>query len=179
MSNPGQTEERRPWPSVGRLAQPLVANLLRKSGALRLGVERTAAGATIVDGGIRSAAGLEAGRRIAEICMGGLGNVTLGPGSPFRDWPFRVSVSAADPVLACLASQYAGWSLSHGEGDDAYFAMASGPGRARAAKEVLFEELGYTDRDTSWGFFVLETDRSPPDELIARVARTAASNRTR
>ena len=170
MSNPGQSEERRPWPSVGRLAQPLVANLLRKSGALRLGVERTAAGATIVDGGIRSAAGLEAGRRIAEICMGGLGNVTLGPGSPFRDWPFRVSVSTADPVLACLASQYAGWSLSHGEGDDAYFAMASGPGRARAAKEVLFEELGYTDRDTSWGFFVLETDRSPPDELIARVA---------
>ena len=102
--------------------------------------------------------------------MGGLGSVTLAPGSPFPDCPFLVSVSAADPVLACLASQYAGWSLSHGDGDDAYFAMASGPGRARAAKEALFEELGYTDTEAFWGFFVLETDRAPPDELIARVA---------
>ena len=48
--------------------------------------------------------------------------------------------------------------------------MASGPGRARAAKEELFQELGYTDSEAFWGFFVLETDRAPPDELIARVA---------
>ena len=171
MSDGRRILDGRPWPSVGRLTQPLVAELLRVSESLRLGVERTAAGATIVDGGIRSAAGLEAGRRIAEICLGGLGRVSLGPGSPFPDWPFRVSVTAADPVLACLASQYAGWSLSHGEGDAAYFAMASGPGRARAAKEALFEELGYTDRATAWGFFVLETDRRPPDELIAQVAQ--------
>jgi methenyltetrahydromethanopterin cyclohydrolase len=157
-------------PSVGRMTQPLVADLLRESGPLRLGVRRTAGGATVVDGGIHSGAGLEAGRRIAEICMGGLGRVSLAPGSPFPDWPFRVSTAASDPVLACLASQYAGWSLSHGEGNDAYFAMASGPGRARAAKEALFQELGYADTEAFWGFFVLETDRPPPDGLIARVA---------
>ena len=133
-------------------------------------MRRTKAGATIVDGGIEALGGIEAGRRIAEICMGGLGRVEVGAGSPFPDWPFRVSVSASDPVLACLASQYAGWSLSHGEGEGAYFAMASGPGRARAAKEELFEELGYADIEAFWGFFVLETDRAPPDELVARVA---------
>src|SRR5215208_2437754 len=157
-------EADRARPSVGRMTQPLVAQLLRDSGPLRLRVERTAGGATIVDGGIRSGAGLEAGRRIAEICMGGLGRVSLAPGSPFPDCPFLVNVSAADPVLACLASQYAGWKLSHGDGDNAYFAMASGPGRARAAKEALFEELDYTDTEAFWGFFVLETDRAPPDE---------------
>src|SRR5215208_5864379 len=151
-------EADRARPSVGRMTQPLVAQLLRDSGPLRLRVERTAGGATIVDGGIRTKAGLEAGRRIAEICMGGLGRVALAPGSPFPDWPFRVSVTAGDPVLACLASQYAGWSFSHGEGEGAYFAMASGPGRARAAKEELFHELGYTDTEAFWGFFVLETD---------------------
>ena len=74
----------------------------------------------------------------------GSAGVEIGAGSPFPDWPFRVSVSAGDPVVACLASQYAGWSLSHGEGESAYFAMASGPGRARAAKEELFQELAYT-----------------------------------
>ena len=170
MVTSGLASSTRAWPSVGRLTQPLVAELLRVSESLRLGVTRTVAGATIVDAGIRTAAGLEAGRRIARICMGGVGKVALGPGSPFPDWPFRVNVSAADPVLACLASQYAGWSLSHGEGEAAYFAMASGPGRARAAKEELFAELGYRDSGTAWGFFVLETDRPPPDELIARVA---------
>ena len=158
------------WPSVGRLTQPLLARLCREAAALRLGVRRTKAGATIVDGGIDVAGGIEAGRRIAEICLGGLGRVEIGSGSPFPDWPFQITVATGDPVVACLASQYAGWSLSHGEGDGSYFAMASGPGRARAAKEELFQELAYTDSEAFWGFFVLETDRCPPDELIARVA---------
>src|SRR4051794_1976397 len=158
------------WPSLGRAAQPLVARLVADAAALRLDVSRSASGATIVDGGIRAVGGLEAGRRIAEICMAGLGRVALAAGSPFPDWPFRVDVAASDPVLACLASQYAGWSLGHGEGEDTYAAMASGPGRARAAKEELFAELGYTDHAARWGFFVLETDRPPPDGLIARVA---------
>src|SRR5262245_5590018 len=126
------------WPSVGRLARPLVARLCREARALRLAVTRTAVGATIVDGGIAATGGVEAGRRIAEICLGGLGQVAIGRGSAIADWPFQVSVTASDPVLACLASQYAGWSLSHGEGAGGYFAMASGPGRARAAKEELF-----------------------------------------
>ena len=158
------------WPSVGRLTQPLVARLCREAAALRLGVRRTKAGATIVDAGIEALGGIEAGRRIAEICMGGLGRIEIGGGSPFPGWPFQLSVSAANPVVACLASQYAGWSLSHGEGESAYFAMASGPGRARAAKEELFRELAYTDLEALWGIFVLETDRAPPDDLIGRVA---------
>ena len=170
MSSPDEPVNASAWPSVGRLAQPLVAELCRDARMLRLGVSQTSSGVTLVDGGIQTPGGIEAGRRIAEICMGGLGRVAVGRGSPFADWPFQVSVSSSDPVVACLASQYAGWSLSHGEGDGAYFAMASGPGRARAAKEELFKELGYTDAETSGGFFVLETDRPPPDELTAQVA---------
>lgn len=137
---------------------------------LRLGVTRSAAGAAIVDAGIDAPGSLEAGRRIAEICLGGLGRVDLAQASSIPDWPFRVSVSASDPVMACLASQYAGWSLSHGEGSETYGAMASGPGRARAAKEHLFEELGYRDEAARWGFFVLESDKAPPDGLIEQVA---------
>jgi methenyltetrahydromethanopterin cyclohydrolase len=159
----------RTWPSIGRVAAPLCTALVDDAHLLRLGVERTAAGATIVDAGIEHPGGLEAGRRIAELCMGGLGRVVLSAGGPFEEAPFELVVSSANPVLACLASQYAGWSLSHGEGKDAWFAMASGPGRARAAKEGLFEELGYRD-SAGTACFVLETDRRPPDGLIARVA---------
>lgn len=157
-------------PSLGQAALPLVEALVADATRLRLGVRRSDTGAAIVDGGIAAPGGIEAGRRIAEICMGGLGRVEVAAGSPFPSWPFRVGVGASDPVLACLASQYAGWSLSHGEGEGAYFAMASGPGRAKAAKEDLFGELGYLDHAARWGFFVLETDKAPPDALIDRVA---------
>ena len=124
-------------PSLGRLAAPLVEALVAQAGPLRLGVARGAAGERLVDAGIRAPGGLEAGRRIAEICMGGLGRVDLAHGGGLEGSPFRVTVSSAEPVLACLGSQYAGWSLSHdGEGGDAFHAMASGPGRARAAGEA-------------------------------------------
>jgi methenyltetrahydromethanopterin cyclohydrolase len=159
-----------PRPSLGSTTEPLLAALLAEAPALRLEVLRSATGARLVDGGIAVPGGIEAGRRIAEICMGGLGRVAVGPGSPFPAWPFRVSVTASEPVLACLGSQYAGWSLSHGEGEGAYFAMASGPGRARARKESLFEELVYADDAADGACFVLETDRIPPDALIEEVA---------
>jgi methenyltetrahydromethanopterin cyclohydrolase len=101
--------------------------------------------------------------------MGGIGWVALGRGGD-DGWPFRVSVSSAQPVLACLASQYAGWHLAHGEGEGAYFAMASGPGRARAAGEHIFGELGYRDEAAESAVLVLETDKVPPDALVERVA---------
>ena len=107
---------------------------------------RSEGGATLVDAGIAVPGGLEAGRRIAEICMGGLGTVTLVPGDATVAACTQVHVHSADPVLACLASQYAGWSLSHGEGKGAFRALASGPGRAIARRETLFDELGYADR---------------------------------
>lgn len=157
------------WPSVNALAAPLVEALLRDAAVLRLGVTRQADGACIVDAGIASAGGVEAGRRIAEICLGGLGQVDITAGGAVAQWPWHVSVRTTNPVLACMGSQYAGWSLSSGEGKGAYHAMASGPGRAAAAREDLFSELAYRDRADRI-CLVLETDRPPPDELVRKVA---------
>ena len=166
------TEQRKigsDWPALGERTAPLLDALLADAAALRLGISREPDGAVVVDAGIASAGGIEAGRRIAELCLGGLGRVAIAAGGTAPGAPFRVEVSTAQPVLACLASQYAGWSLSHGEGKQSWFAMASGPGRARAAKEPLFDELGYRDASPA-GLFVLETDRPPPPALLARVA---------
>ncbi len=162
-----------PYPSLNQLALPLVAALTAASATLRLGVSKSRGGATLIDGGIAVPGGLEAGRRIAEICMGGLGTVTLVPGDGLNGgWP-HVHVHSANPVLACLGSQYAGWSLSDGEGKDAFHALASGPGRAVARREPLFDELGYADR-SGHAVFVLEVDRSPPDAVIRKVAGDCA-----
>ena len=156
------------WPSVNSQAAPLVAALLREHHALRLGVTRGPQGHTIVDAGISHAGGLEAGRRIAEICMGGFGTVNLSSGT--ARWPLQVNVHTSNPVLACLGSQYAGWSLSHGSGKGAFHALGSGPGRSLACKEELFAELGYRDQAEST-CLVLEVDKPPPQEVVEKVMR--------
>ena len=154
--------------SVNTLAAPLVAALAAEADALRIGVETQAGGARIIDAGIDQPGGIEAGRRIAEICLGGLGRVQLI--CMEGRWPLRLSVHSARPVLACLGSQYAGWSLAHEEGKGGFRALGSGPGRALAVKEELFKELGYRDHADS-GCLVLETDKRPPSEIIDKVVR--------
>lgn len=151
---------------INALANPLVESLVADALPLRLGLERMDNGCLLVDAGIAAPGGLEAGRRIAEICLGGLGRVALRAESRIGTWPSGVEVTASDPVLACLGSQYAGWSLSHG----AFQALGSGPGRSLACKEPLFEELGYRDR-ADRSCLVLETDRVPPAALADRIAR--------
>lgn len=156
-------------PSVNEGAAPLVARLLAEAEQLRVGVERTSAGYTLVDAGIEQRGGLAAGLLIAEICLGGLGRVTLDGGGRMAKWPWTLTTTSSNPVLACLGSQYAGWSLSHGEGEDAFFALGSGPARALAGTEPLFAELGYRDR-AAQAVLVLEVESPPPSALIAAVA---------
>jgi len=161
---------RLPATSVNANVRPLVDALVRDADALRLAVTTHSAGCRLVDAGIHCRGSLEAGRRIAEICMGGLGHVVLG--HVFDRWP-SLSVHSDEPVLACLGSQYAGWSLSHGEGKGAFHALGSGPARAIARREALFDELGYVDRcDTTC--IVLEVDREPPPEVIEKIVSSCA-----
>lgn len=155
--------------SINRIAAPLLEDLITRAGELRLGVSRQDNGVRIVDAGIVATGGIEAGRRIAEICLGGLGRVSLTPAGVFADWPWELAVATAQPVLACLGSQYAGWSLAHGEGKGSFFALGSGPGRALAGKEELYGELGYKDAAEST-CLVLETDKIPPLALLDKIA---------
>ncbi len=162
--------------SVNQLAAPLVGQLLEQAEALQLGISRHETGCAIVDAGIQCAGSAEAGRLIAEICMGGLGSVSLQADDRFTGWTDAVAVTSSDPVLACLASQYAGWALSH----EKFFSLGSGPARALAQREDLFKELGYTDTATST-CIVLETDKVPPVPVIEKIVRDtgiAAENLT-
>jgi methenyltetrahydromethanopterin cyclohydrolase len=152
--------------SVNQLAAPLVNQLLAQAAALQLGVSKHESGCTIVDAGIQHAGSAEAGRLIAEICMGGLGNVILQADDRFDGWNDAVVVTSTSPVLACLASQYAGWALSH----EKFFSLGSGPARALAQREDLFKELAYVDSATST-CIVLETDKVPPVQVIEKIVR--------
>ncbi|MCG8017294.1 MAG: methenyltetrahydromethanopterin cyclohydrolase [Candidatus Thiodiazotropha sp. 'RUGA'] len=158
-------------PSINALTAPLVKSLIDDAAQLRLDVKHLANGCRIVDAGINVSGCLEAGRRIAEICLGGLGSVTLSGSGPVAGWPLSVHVHTTDPVIACLGSQYAGWSLSHKqEGEKGFNALGSGPGRILALKEPLFKELDYRDQADST-CLVLEVDRFPPLPLCDRIAQ--------
>jgi methenyltetrahydromethanopterin cyclohydrolase len=160
------------YPSVNALSAPLIERLVADAATLRLAVSQTAGGARMVDAGAQARGSIEAGRRIAEICLGGLGTVTIAPSGPIASWPYSVTVHSADPVLACLGSQYAGWSLADETGDSGFFALGSGPGRAVAAVEDLYQELGYRDSATKTAL-VLEAAGGPPDSVVAKVAEAA------
>ena len=158
--------------SVNQRARPLVERLLAQADALEVRVRRDDSGACIVDAGIDARGSVEAGLLIAEICMGGLGQVGLRPGG-LEGWPTWIEVRSAQPVLACLGSQYAGWSLAASKeetGGKKFFSLGSGPARALAAKEKLFTELGYRDHGDA-GVLVLEVDRTPPKIIIDKLLR--------
>ena len=158
------------WTSVNAACQPLIDHLVADAQALQLDVSTLSNGTRIIDAGINCTGGLEAGRLIGEICMGGLGTATLGTNSGFENWPWSVNVHAKTPVLSCLGSQYAGWSLSHKSEDSKFFALGSGPGRALAGKEEVLKEFGYKDSAEST-CIVLEVDKFPPIEVAEKVAK--------
>ena len=169
--------------SVNTLARPLVARLLAQAEALQVQVKRDASGVSIVDAGIDASGSIEAGLLIGEICLGGLGQVRLRPGA-VEGWPTWIEVQSAQPVLACLGSQYAGWSLAASKeetGGKKFFSLGSGPARALAGKEKLFAELGYRDPiggaangAAKTGVLVLEVDRAPPKIIIDKLLHDCA-----
>ena len=152
--------------SVNQLSEPLLKRLLANANDLHIGVSLHESGCTLVDAGIKHAGSAEAGRLIAEICMGGLGEVHLEKNNDFNHFPEGIAVKSVQPVLACLASQYAGWALQSGK----FFALGSGPARALAQREELFKELNYQDATTSTSI-VLETDKIPPAKVIEKIVR--------
>ena len=157
-------------PSVNSCSAPLVAELIERAEHLRIGVDQMAGGTRVVDAGIDHPGSIEAGLLVARICMAGLGEVGLRANPVFPDWPWQVEVRTSQPVLACLLSQYAGWSLSVDGPEKKWSALGSGPGRALAAREPLFAELDYRDR-ADHACLVLETERRPPPALAEKVAR--------
>jgi methenyltetrahydromethanopterin cyclohydrolase len=123
---------------------------------------------TVVDFGIEAPGGLEAGIVLARVCMADLATIRIRMDVAYP-WPM-VEVYTDHPILACLASQYAGWEI---KGND-YFAMGSGPMRAVAAREPLFEELGYREKMipelNEDCFGVLESSKLPPESVFLDIA---------
>ena len=163
--------------SVNERAATLVDRLVADAAELKIGVARGSLGELLIDAGANHPGSIAAGLRVAEICMGGLGSVALEPSATTPNWPWTLVSRSSNPVIACLASQYAGWRLSHEDGADKFFALGSGPGRALGRREPLFDELGYADK-AARATLVLES-AGPPPLAGRREGRTRLRRRAR
>jgi methenyltetrahydromethanopterin cyclohydrolase len=161
LSGAGLGLNERAWRIADRLAED--------AAAWRVAVSRLPGGARLIDAGIGVAGGHGAGLALAEITMGGLGDLAYVP-LPIGGemWP-GVRVWSDHPAVSCVASQYAGWTIQVGK----YFALGSGPLRAHARVETaLYAKLGYTET-AERGVLVLETRNAPTDEVAAWVGEKA------
>lgn len=140
--------------------------MAREADALRVQVHDVD-GTRIIDCGVHAAGGLEAGRRLAEVCLAGLGHVHIVSGHIGSAW--AVQVRTDHPALACMAAQYAGWQIALGR----YFAMGSGPMRIAGSNEPLIDELGFRQRP-SRAVGVLETAQLPPADVCRHLAQRCA-----
>lgn len=123
----------------------------------------TKGSSTVVDFGVSVQGGLEAGKLLAEICMAGLGHVSIQSDGRAPN----VTVRTDNPVAACLQSQYAGWKISEGD----YFAMGSGPMRASCSREQIFREMPISE-DSAECVGVLETGSLPTEPVLQSLRET-------
>jgi methenyltetrahydromethanopterin cyclohydrolase len=159
-------------------AQRLVDPLVTHATECRVAVHDLSSGARIVDCGVKVAGGLHAGLIVARVCLADLADVSLvmeATGDVARSY---VHVVTDHPVAGCMASQYAGWQIAVDlpPGPDGkakkYFAMGSGPMRAAAGREPLFDKIGYRE-SSPVAVGVLETRQLPTDEVVSWICERA------
>jgi methenyltetrahydromethanopterin cyclohydrolase len=161
--------------SINRQGLEIADQMVAESQRLGISVTSLKGGARLIDIGLDAPGGWLAGKYAAEISLGGLGDVSFMPlnfsagypsGSDEEFWLPGVRVVVDQPVIACMASQYAGWGIRR----EGYFAIGSGPARAASAVEPLFQKLPYKDNSDS-AVIILEGNERPTDEAVEYIAR--------
>jgi methenyltetrahydromethanopterin cyclohydrolase len=151
--------------TLNERAQRLADHLAANAAALRIDVHTTTAGGRVLDCGVKAEGGLNAGVGLARVCLAGQAEVSLVPGDCAGVACLLAQVMSDNPVIACMASQYAGWQVQVGK----FFAMGSGPMRAAYGKEELFDHLpGREAAPVAVG--ILESRKLPDDAVFAHLA---------
>jgi methenyltetrahydromethanopterin cyclohydrolase len=152
-------------PTLNERAWQLCNAMVLDADALSIKVATLACGTRLIDCGVDAPGNVEAGRRLAEVCLSGLGVITIVPADPALWSGEAIHVATDQPVAACIASQYAGWEIK----GDGFFAMGSGPMRAAAGREELFDRLGHRE-SAERCVGVLETSKLPPESICIDIA---------
>lgn len=115
--------------------------------------------AHVIDFGVETVGGVNAGLELATACLGGLGDVQIKAGG--SDWPL-IQVATDQPAMACMGSQYGGWPVQ----GDQFYAIGSGPARMLRGKEKVLEQYAWSDAGSECGVLILESGKLPSADLV-------------
>ncbi len=151
--------------SVNQQAAVIVADMAKQAERLGIGVTRLDCGTQLIDVGLKVPGGLQAGLQTARAGLGGMGQVEFLPLNFDDFWLPGVGITVDQPEIGCMASQYAGWGIRK----PGFSAIGSGPARARARIEPLFQKLDYAD-DAGLAVLILEGQTLPTEPMAAYLA---------
>lgn len=134
---------------------------------LRVSVQELDNGTTIIDAGVEEKGGFEAGIYVSRICMADLADIKFSSFDLGKTIVPAVELSTDHPVIACMASQFAGWQIKVNK----FFGMGSGPARALSLNpRELYDKIMYKD-EADEAVLVLECSMMPDDEVTAEIAK--------
>ncbi|MFX0024587.1 MAG: methenyltetrahydromethanopterin cyclohydrolase [Candidatus Hermodarchaeota archaeon] len=160
---------------INDLAKQIVNELIENKQFYKTEVHTLDNGATVLD---MTKASWKGGKLVGEICMGGLGTVEFSSYNLDGNYMPSVNVYTSEPIIACMASQLAGWNVKlkkEIEKDGQiknkviFQSLGSGPARAKSKVEKIFEELEYSD-ESNCAVIVFETPKLPNEEVMEIIA---------
>ncbi len=162
--------------NINNLALKIVEKIIANNDIYNAHIIKLNNGSTLVDMKNSSWIG---GKLVGEICLGGLGSVEFSSYNLDGHYIPAVNVFTSHPIVACMASQLAGWSVALKKDVEkdgqikkkvVFQSLGSGPARAKSKVEIkLFEELNYSD-ESDCAVIVFETNTLPNEEVMAIVS---------
>lgn len=155
-------------PSINKLAVKVVKEIIDREEELGVQVIKMSCGATLIDMGVKAKGSNEAGLLFSRITLGDMATLNLGTWNQKTNLSFgAIDVYVTEPLIACMASQIAGWQLGKGE----FATIASGPARAQAAipSDYYLNATPYRDRSDEV-VLCIQNIHYPDDSIALEVA---------
>lgn len=155
--------------SLNKRAMRVVRKIMDEAEDLGCLVVKMDCGATIIDMGQECKGSWEAGLLFTRADIGDLGLVQYGTFKLDQHYTFTsIDMFIDQPLVACMASEIAGWKLGDGE----FATIGSGPARALAhhPSDWYFEMTDYKD-DWHEAVICLQDVKYPTDATALEIAR--------
>ena len=153
--------------SVNEYGLDVFEEMMDRADELQIGIAELDNGTTLIDAGVEEKGGFEAGLYVSMICMADLADITFSSFDLGKVVVPAIELTTDHPVIACMASQFAGWRIKVKK----FVGMGSGPARALSLNpKELYEKINYTD-DATEAVLVLESNTMPDAEVTAEIAK--------
>jgi methenyltetrahydromethanopterin cyclohydrolase len=155
--------------NLNKRAMVLVKKVIEDADALGCIVKKMDCGVTVIDMGLNCKGSWEAGLLFTRISLGDLAKVQLGNFRLNDEYSFSsMEVFVEQPLVACMASEIAGWKLGEGE----FATIGSGPARAIAhvKSDWYFEMTNYKEENDE-AVLCIQDIKYPDEKIGLEVAK--------